>query len=265
MTVFVNGVYASRLADIIVPVELSRKLRRADDYIRMAVAAAFEVTKDVRAQENGWQERTGLVLGSGFSTMQTNFEVLESVVSGEQTSPTLFSHSVFNAAAGYIASTLGIKGAPLTVTDFCFPFFKALDQAYIAVIAGRLDACLVLQVETYSDLLQDGRKKLIEESSDWQPGVVCLLLKRESNKEQVCILEGMSVNTRPCQPEALLTSSQKVQFGKRQELTMDPLGPAMLLAEQLYSKDMYDNGVFSVHSDWGELKLQFSDNLGKSE
>lgn len=265
MTVFVNAVSATSLSDLAVPAELSRKLRRADDYIRLAVAAAFEVTQALRQEDVEWQERTGLVLGSGFSTMQTNFEVLDSVVSGEQTSPTLFSHSVFNAAAGYVASTLGIKGAALTVTDFAFPFFKALEEAYLAIISGRLDSCLVLHVETYSDLLQDGRENLVADGSAWDPGVVCLLLQKQNKRERVCIVDNIDIKTWPCKPESFLASRQDVLIGTGKQSTLDPLGPAMLFADQLYTDEVYENGVFSVRSDWGEVQLQFLDNLGKSE
>lgn len=124
MSVYVNLVSYSDLKDNVVPAELSRGLRRADDYIRLAVAAAARVVaKDGKGEEERL-DRCGLVLGSCFSTMQTNFEVLDDVVSGEQTSPTLFSHSVFNAAAGYIASTLQITGAALAIIDFTFPFSR---------------------------------------------------------------------------------------------------------------------------------------------
>ena len=264
MTVYVTAVSATSLADLTVPAELSRKLRRADDYIRLAVAAAFEVTQDLRQEDIKWQQHTGLVLGSGFSTMQTNFEVLDSVVSGEQTSPTLFSHSVFNAAAGYVASTLGVKGAALTVTEFAFPFFKALEEAHLAILSGRLDSCLVVQVETYSDLLLDGRKNLAADGSLWDPGVVCLLLQNQCKREPLCIVEDIDTKTRSCEPESFLTSRQDVVMGSRKQLTLDPLGPAMVLANQLYSKDVYESGVFSVHSDWGEVQLHFLGNLGKS-
>ena len=80
-----------------VPVELCRKLRRADDYIKLAVVAAYSAMRENNECDSVNLDRCGVVLGSGFSTMQTNFEVLDDVVSGEQTSPTLFSHSVFNA------------------------------------------------------------------------------------------------------------------------------------------------------------------------
>ncbi len=40
-------------------------------------------------------------------------EVLDQVVNREQTSPTLFSHSVFNAASGYVARIFQLHGCAL--------------------------------------------------------------------------------------------------------------------------------------------------------
>lgn len=258
MTVCITAASGCALNNLEVPAELSRKLRRADDYIRLAVVAAFNAMQDHCDSDNLRPDRCGLVLGSGFSTMQTNFEVLDSVVSGRQTSPTLFSHSVFNAAAGYVASTFNLQGAAFTVTDFAFPFFKALQEGYLAIISGKLDSCLVFHVETYSDLLTDGRKKRVKESAPWQPGVACLLLE---NKKMVSsaapCLEDIEITRKTCAPEAFLVGQQDVIQGTESLILYDPLGAGILLTE-LLNEQGFRGGLFSVKSDWGETRLQLS-------
>lgn len=256
MTATITAASHFTLDSLEVPVELSRKLRRADDYIKLAVVAAYSAMRENNECDSVNLDRCGLVLGSGFSTMQTNFEVLDDVVSGEQTSPTLFSHSVFNAAAGYIASTLGIKGSALTITDFSYPFFKALQQGCFALGSGRLDSCLVLQVETYSDLLSDGRKRLVKENTSWQPGVVCLLLEKEQKalSTRLCI-ENIDITRTSCAPEALLVGRQELMIGKVSQISYDPLGAGLKLT-QLFTDKGYDGGNFSVKSEWGDVAVR---------
>lgn len=156
------------------PIHVSKhfapQLRRADEYIKLGVAAAEKVFTGVAAdQENS---RAGLFVGTAFGPMQTNFDVLGLIADEDQTSPTLFSHSVFNSAAGYIARLFGIAGSCFSFTDFGWPFFQALAEGHRAVTSGRLDRCLVLQVETYSDLLIDARQRTGTETEPWLPGAV---------------------------------------------------------------------------------------------
>ncbi len=128
---------------------VQRVLRRSDDFIRLAVAAATEVLHG----ENGAD--IGLILCSAYGPMETNFDVLQMVIDGEAVSPALFSHSVFNAAAGYIAAVCAIQGPLFTLTEFDLPFFRGLQQGWLAVESGFMRRCLVMQVETYSRLLAD--------------------------------------------------------------------------------------------------------------
>lgn len=256
MTVTITAASHFTLESLEVPAELSRKLRRADDYIKLAVVAAYSAMRENSECDGINLNRCGLVLGSAFSTMQTNFEVLDDVVSGEQTSPTLFSHSVFNAAAGYIASTLGLKGSALTVTDFSFPFFKALHQGCFALDSGSLDSCLVLQVETYSELLSDGRNKLVKEGTPWQPGVVCLLLEKDKEPSSCGLqIENIEITRRPCAPEAFLAGRQELTIGSVNQIVFDPLDGGLKLT-QLCTDKAYDGGTFGVKSDWGDVTVR---------
>jgi len=261
MTAFITATSHLTLDSLETPVELSRKLRRADDYIRLAVIAADNAIQqhiEYSECDSFRADRCGLILGSGFSTMQTNFEVLDDVVSGEQTSPTLFSHSVFNAAAGYIASTLGIKGPALTITDFSFPFFKALEQGCFALYDDRLESCLVLQVEIYSDLLSDGRKRLVHDSIPWQPGVVCLLLEKQKKSSATGLsLEHIEITHQSCAPEAFLIGRQELMVGNVGQTSYDPLGAALRFA-QLFTDTDCESCSFSVKSDWGDVRLQLA-------
>ena len=103
--------------DYAVPDELARDLRRADVFIQMAVTSAFSAVSRV-SSDKPQPEEVGVFIGTAFGPLETNFESLGSLIDdGEgQISPTLFSHSVYNAAAGYVARLLDIRGPAMTIT-----------------------------------------------------------------------------------------------------------------------------------------------------
>jgi hypothetical protein len=110
---------------------------------------------------------------------------------------------VFNGAAGYIASTLGIRGSSLSVTDFGFPFFRALDTARLLLAGNQLNACLVVQVETYSRLLEDARKTHAPDTLPWRQGAVCWLVQKEKEKGAGTLaIESLEVRPQCSDPRA---------------------------------------------------------------
>lgn len=213
MTVSVVAASALRLTDLIIPDHLSRELRRSDDFIQLAVLASQQVL--AAAPVDG--ERTGIYLGTAFGPMPCNLAVLDDLVMDDPISPTLFSHSVFNAASGYIARICKIYGPALTLTSFGWPFFIALQAAWQAIQDARLDHALVLQVETYSTLLTDARTAMLPSSppSLWPAGATAWLL----GKEGPCRIEHISVAEEPCSPEARLKETNNHPLAAGEELT----------------------------------------------
>lgn len=160
-----------------IPDQLNTSLRRADDFTRLAVATANAAIKGVDLSCG----RSGLILGTAFGPMQTNFNVLDQLIHKHGTSPTQFTHSVFNTAAGYISKLFGIKDTVITMTNFHFPFFHALQHGNLLVTKGLLDQCLIIQAETFSNLLHDSRNRIGKGTiKRWQAGGVAWLLTRNS-------------------------------------------------------------------------------------
>ena len=236
MTVHVTTVFSRFLEEMDVPDELVRNLRRADDFIRLGVIAGHRVLqqrmeKNAEAQKD---ESCGLVLATQFGPMETNFEVLDHVVSGEQTSPTLFSHSVFNGAAGYMASTLRLKGCGLTITDFDFPFFRALQQGWLTVLSGRLELCLVLQVESYSMLLKDAKEKHAPGTGAWKPGVVCWLLENKKNDgSERAAIQSLQIETKSHPRNDFLSFTEQLNVAGFIEQCHTPLQAAFSLGTRI--------------------------------
>ena len=162
------------------PANLARELRRSDDFIRLAVVGGAEALAAAPVRELAPEQR-GIFIGTGFGPLETNFQSLGSLINdGEgQISPTLFSHSVYNAAAGYCARLLDCRGPALTVTDYGYPFLVALEEGRMAVAAGRAERALVLGVEVYSELLADAyRRSFGGAEVPWRKGAVAWVLDR---------------------------------------------------------------------------------------
>lgn len=214
------------LSSMDIPKMFTTGLRRADDFIRLAVAAAHKTI--VRCEER--QElagESGLFLGTAYGPMQTNFDVLALIIDEEQTSPTLFSHSVFNSAAGYVARLFNIQGSGQTLTDFSWPFFQALAHGCAAIRSGRLNRCLVLQVETYSDLLADARIRTGKGYVSWSAGAVAWLLEGQHvDATKNCAVEAITVDSHHAPPESYLHREEQLYFGQEKLTCTDPLAAA---------------------------------------
>ncbi|MCP4342701.1 MAG: hypothetical protein GY799_28420 [Desulfobulbaceae bacterium] len=239
MSVRISKYYCDFLSRLEMPQELLRQLRRADDFIRLGVFAGYQSIRPAQEIDALPAESRGLILGTAFGPMETNFEVLDQVITDQPASPILFSHSVFNATAGYMAISLGIKGCALTVTDFAFPFFRALEQGYLAIISGRLESCLVLQVETYSKLLQDGKNINGSEKTLWEPGVVCWLLEKadDENSQHYCIesfnVESLSIESKNNESREYLCVQEQMTINSMNVVATDPLGSAVFITREI--------------------------------
>jgi len=196
-----------------VPAQLARELRRADDFIRLAVVAGFNALATAPLRELAPEAR-GVFVGTAFGPLETNFQSLGSLINdGEgQISPTLFSHSVYNAAAGYTARLLDFRGPALTVTDYGYPFLIALAEARLAVAAGRVERALVLGVEVYSELLADAyRRSFAGCEIPWHKGAVAWVLDRAGAVDS-CLarLEAVTVTGAPCVTGDYLTRAGEI-------------------------------------------------------
>lgn len=147
--------------DAALPQNLLRGLRRADDFIRLTVAAGSALISSLPT-ESSLPEKTGIYVGTTTGPLETNFRFLDTLLDdGEgQGSPTLFSHSVHNSAAGYLARMFEIRGPALTLTTYGWPFLAALAEARAALATGQLQAALVIGVEEETPVLVEARGRL---------------------------------------------------------------------------------------------------------
>ncbi|GAB4335723.1 MAG: hypothetical protein Kow0089_05570 [Desulfobulbaceae bacterium] len=240
-----------------VPGRFARSLRRADDFIRLAVAATARVLPEEKAQS-----ATGLFLGTGFGPMQTNFDVLGLIVDEDQTSPTLFSHSVFNGAAGYIARLFEIPERSATFTDFSWPFFRALAEGCAAIERGELRRCLVLQVETYSDLLEEARQREGGEVAFWHAGAVAWLLSGEEPGNGP-VLDEIDITTASAPAEKLLHRNDSLVCDTQTGGCTTPLAAAAALTSMINGAGPASAFSCRLTAPYGTVRLRFSGAAGR--
>jgi len=124
---------------------LGRKVRRSDRLSKMAVFAAADALDDAQLPPDLDRRRIGLIVTSAFGSHTTTFQFLDEILTygDAAVSPTVFSHSVQNAAAAYVASTLDLQGPTLTLTQVHFAFHHALLLARQWLATGQCDHVLV--------------------------------------------------------------------------------------------------------------------------
>lgn len=134
---------------------LMRKIRRADRFTRMAVLSAHDAVEDAGLDATA-RSHMGIILSTAFGPHVTTFQFLDDILDfGEkEVSPTKFSHSVHNAAAFYVASTLGCRGPAITVTNFAFSFHHALILAKTWLASGRFRHVLVGAVDECHQVME---------------------------------------------------------------------------------------------------------------
>jgi hypothetical protein len=225
--------------DFAVPTELARDLRRADVFIQMAVSSGFAAVAELAGGQLA-PEEVGVFLGTAFGPLETNFASLGSLIDdGEgQISPTLFSHSVYNAAAGYVARILEIRGPAMTFTNYGWPFLLALEEGRVAVAAGRIARAVVIGVETYSELLADAYRRFFQVAAvPWERSAVAWVLEPEGAAPGFCRLQGIKIREYEAEPADLLTRRGETltACGTSPELPRQPLAYVSALGEAVRS------------------------------
>ncbi len=146
---------------------LSKKIRRADRFSRMAVLSAVDACRDscINVNEMG---KLGIVLSTAFGPHSTTFSFIDDILDygDANASPTKFSNSVHNAAASYVSSVLGSRGPTLTLAQFSFPFQNALVLAGLWLNEGRCEHVLCGCVDELNAVMEYACKMKLQNAGD---------------------------------------------------------------------------------------------------
>ena len=135
--------------------QVLKEARRADNFSKMATLAAYDALADSGIPEQS-KQKLGVILATAFGPHVTTFSFLDDILTyGDAgVSPTLFSHSVHNAAASYIALNLQTRGPTLTMTQFANSFQQAIILAESWLEEKRCAYILVGSVDQVGQVME---------------------------------------------------------------------------------------------------------------
>ena len=144
-----------------------KEARRADNFSKMATIAAYDALADSGIPEQN-KARLGIILATAFGPHVTTFSFLDDILTyGDAgVSPTLFSHSVHNAATSYIASNLQARGPTLTMTQFADSFHQAMILAESWLKEKRCEYILVGSVDQVGKVMEYICRQKLKLASD---------------------------------------------------------------------------------------------------
>jgi hypothetical protein len=207
--VAITSLQASKIQDLVLPPEYSKLLRRADEFTKTVINSANLALNSAPKLDID-PVKIGLFLGTSFGPLETNFRFLDTLLDdGEgQASPTLFSHSVHNAAAGYLTRIFTINGPAITLSSYAWPFLVALEQAFLTIRSGIIDRAIVVTSEMYSPLLEHAGRQLKGADFNFcETGSVTWILDKISNErlENNIIINQIEISYKSCDVALLLT------------------------------------------------------------
>lgn len=206
----------------VAPGEL-KNLRRADKLSKLSVLAAREALTDsghagaslTGADHGSDGVDAGIILTTALGPHTTTFRFLDDIIKygDASVSPTIFSNSVHNAAASYIATDCGLRGPTLTVTQFFHSFHEGLALAMCWLREGRVPSVLVGAVDVLGDVLGYVASRMLTPSPDGVlksfelgqsghvpgEGAAFFLLESERRESSYCCLGAVETghNVRP--------------------------------------------------------------------
>ena len=135
--------------------QVLKEARRADNLSKMATLAAFDALTDSNIPKPN-RQKLGVILATAFGPHVTTFSFLDDILTyGDAgVSPTLFSHSVHNAATSYIALNLQTRGPTLTMTQFANSFYQAIILAESWLKEKRCEYILVGSVDQVGKVME---------------------------------------------------------------------------------------------------------------
>lgn len=133
----------------------TRTLRRMNRFGKLLTLAAHEALLDSGIAESIDRSRLGLVVASGYGSVATSFEFLDSFHENNDSyvSPMTFSNSVHASGMSITSILLNITGPALTINQLENSVPLAFQTAYSWLAQGKVEHVLVGGVDEYCDIL----------------------------------------------------------------------------------------------------------------
>jgi 3-oxoacyl-[acyl-carrier-protein] synthase II len=148
----------------------AKSLRHMGHFTRMALYAAAKALEDAEVSGDHRRicdDRTALVLATGYGPAAPTFDFLDSIIANgdHMASPLAFSHSVHNIPTASIAILLGLAGPCATICQLDCPVTAAFLLAYSWLMEGKVDRVLLGAVDEHTPLLAATGKRIAAERS----------------------------------------------------------------------------------------------------
>ena len=125
----------------------TKELRRMDDFIRFALAAAREAVADagLRLEDDAARDRAGTAIGSGIGGIQTLHENSAAFLKGgaKRVSPFMIPMAISNLAGGYVSMQHGLRGPNICHVSACATGAHSIGEAMHIIARGDADVMVV--------------------------------------------------------------------------------------------------------------------------
>ncbi|RYZ78316.1 MAG: hypothetical protein EOP06_29270, partial [Proteobacteria bacterium] len=194
--------------EVDVPAGVSANVaRRMSRLSKMFLHVAGQLFQQSSSEQNGAQAslRTGLIIGTAFSTMELSRGFQDSVHRSGSVgaSPTLFAGSVQNAIAAQVSLTYAIQGPCCTVMTMEQTVVDAFSMANAWIAEDRVDQVYVLLGDEYCQynlyaLMHLPEPPLLEPEKDdctaiMGEGVAGFIISREASENALCRIKSIEV------------------------------------------------------------------------
>lgn len=202
------------------------RLRRASPITHYAASAALEAAAPALRQPDP-RRRLGLIMCLQSGCVQYTHRFFKEAIEDQSTaSPLLFPETVFAAPASHVAVLLENATTVDTVLGDPAAFAQGLAMAADGLLAGKVDACLVVGSEEVNWLRADALWHL-DHAAVISGGAGALLLTREPLGDPAVELAGItsihSFLRRRSRSEAALAMRQEMNADGRSDLLCDGL------------------------------------------
>lgn len=157
-----------------------REYRRMDRFSLLSVAGTQQIVEKIGASFENC--RIATVMNTSYGPIRTNIEFVKNLVSKHEDtlSPTLFSHTVNNAALGHICKQFQLKGPSTLLLSS-----NTLNVSEGILKSGKADAVLVISVEE--------NNRFVEKFNIKCPDIACCILLKNTldNGEDKCRIIGV--------------------------------------------------------------------------
>ena len=120
-------------------------VRKTDEFVRFALAAAAQAMADSALEEQIAPERLGVYYGSGIGGFHTFMQEHANLINkgSRRVSPMFIPKMIPNMAAGEIAIRFHAEGPCISVSTACATGTSCIGEGYRAIAAGYADAVIV--------------------------------------------------------------------------------------------------------------------------